>query len=224
MKRPKTPKLTAEEAFRQTAESRLGLEFDYKLIRDRIDVDGIAQRTADRRRALRSRQAPAPVTSHIRRPALAVFLTAFLLVASVGAGGMMVAHLANRPSLPPVDTVGTSSLFEFPPLTETHLPAEDPHFLENDTLTWKGVTYVRTNVLLTAEQVADKLGEVIPADPQAEAVYPERCHDNQAEATVLDEVAPFYMVADCDENLCVAVQTHEGFALYMVPDGQDTPT
>ena len=224
MKCQKTPKPTAEEVFRQAAESRLGLDFDYKLIRDRLDVGGIAQRAVVRRRALRARQAPSPVTPYKRRPALAVFLTAFLLLASVGVGGMMVAHLANRPSPPPVDTAGTTSLFEFPPSAETHFPTEDPHFLENDTLTWKGVTYVRTNVLLTSEQVADKLGEVIPADPQVEAAYPERCHDNKAEATVLDEVAPFYMVDDCDENLCVAVQTHEGFALYMVPGDQNTDT
>lgn len=233
MKRKKTKRTTSEEAFRQAAESRLGLDFDYKQIKDRLDVDEMAHRAAHRtvrRGAIRSAQTPAsgmPMPAY-RRPAVAVFLTAFLLCATIGGGGMMIAHLAQEPAPLPVDTqegqVGTDFSTEYPIFTGTDCPIEDPYFLENDTLTWEGVTYVRTTVLLSAEQVEDKLGEVIPAKPQAGAEHPDRFHDNKAVATALTSVTSFFLVADCDKDLCVAVQIGDGFALYMVPDAKDTHT
>ena len=87
MKRKKTQRPTPEESLRQAAESRLGLDFDYKQIRDRLDVAEIARR-ADRTGTIATRAAIPSVSTLRRRPAVAVVTVALLLCATVGAGGM----------------------------------------------------------------------------------------------------------------------------------------
>lgn len=224
MKRKKTPKITSEEVLRRAAESRLGLDFDYDQIRERVDAEGIV-----RRRAARCRES-LPFRAY-RRPSVAVFLTTFILCATLGAGGMMIAHWAGEPTPPPVDPVGSEDGGE-----STHVvqhpgdetgnsetsSADDPQFHRQDVLTWEGNTYVRTDILLPASQVKEKLGEVVPAGPLSGSEPSDRFQGGKAVATSLDEGTSFYIVSNVDYTRGVAVQIPEGFAFYMIMPAEET--
>ncbi len=212
MKSGKTPKPTPEEAFRQAAESRLGLDFDYKQIQDRLDVAELARRGATRSEPSFAAGMPA----FRRRPAAAVLVTAFLLCATVGAGGMMVAHLAGEPT-PPSVTVPTEE-GTTAPFAATRLPYQEPTLYGDDTLTWGDVTYVRTDVTLPADAVERRLGEVEVTETAPHWALPERAQYHEITATKLAEGTVFYGIEQEDSDLCVVVQTEEGYVLYMVPD------
>ncbi len=213
MKPRKTPKSTPEEAFRQAAESRLGLDFDYKQIQDRLDVAEIVRRGGVRSEPSSAAGMPASR----RRPAVAVLVTAFLLCATVGAGGMMVAHLAGEPTPPPLVTVQTEE-GTTEPFSATHLPYQEPTLHGDDTLTWGDVTYVRTDVILSADAVESRLGEVEATETALHWELAERAQYHEITATKLAEGTVFYGIDEEDSDLCVAVQTEEGYVLYMVPD------
>ena len=227
MKRKKTQRSTPEEALRQAAESRLGLDFDYKQIRDRLDVAEIARR-ADRPGKVSPRAAfpPAerpPVSMPLRRPAVAVVTAALLLCATVGAGGMAVAHLANRPISPPLVT-GQTEEGTTAPFSATYLPDQEPTLRRDDTLTWGDATYVRTDVTLPADAVEHRLGEVGATETALQGNQAERVQYHEITATKLAEGTVFYGIEGEDSGLCIAVQTEEGYVLYMVPDGDGYET
>ena len=222
MKRKKTQRPTPEEALRQAAESRLGLDFDYKQIRDRLDVAEIARR-ADRTGTIAPRAALPPVSMPRRRPAVAVVTVALLLCATVGAGGMAVAHLANRPTPPPLVT-GQTEEETTAPFSATYLPAQEPTLRRDDTLTWGDATYVRTDVTLPADAVERRLGEVGATETALHENQAERVQYHEITATKLAEGTVFYGIEEEDSGLCIAVQTEEGYVLYMVPDGDGQET
>ena len=216
MKRKKTQTPTPEEAFRQAAESRLGLDFDYKQIRDRLDVAEIARR-ADRAGTV-SPRVPMPR----RRPAVAVVTATLLLFATVGASGMIMARLANRPNPPAVTNQIEEETTE--PFSATALPDRQPTLRRDDTLTWGDVTYVRTDVTLPADVVERRLGEVGATETALHGNQAERVQYHEIIATKLAEGTALYGIEEEDSGLCIAVQTEEGYVLYMVPDGDGHET
>lgn len=222
MKRKKTQRPTPEEALRQAAESRLGLDFDYKQIRDRLDVAEIARR-ADRTGTVALPAAIPSVSTLRRRPAVAVVTVALLLCATFGAGGMAVAHLANRPTPPPLVT-GRTEEGTTAPFSATYLPDQEPTLRRDDTLTWGDATYVRTDVTLPADAVERRLGEVGATETALQGNQAERVQYHEITATKLAEGTVFYGIEEEDSGLCIAVQTEEGYVLYMVPDGDGHET
>ena len=224
MKPKKSRKTNPEEAFRHAVEARLDVDFDYQQIQARLDVEEIARVGAARRVqtpdsvALRS---PRPA----RRPAaVAVATTVVILGCMLGVGGGVIAHLAGKPTFPVVestDSHGISGDFEEPDTipqgsTVTDVPQVQITFYPDDTLTWEGVIYTRTNLAVPAHLLTSKLGEVKSdggSDP-----HNRTDHGWISATSVLDTGTSFYGIQNYATETYIAAQTEAGYVLYMVED------
>ncbi|MBQ9152053.1 MAG: hypothetical protein IJX72_07360 [Clostridia bacterium] len=227
MRFKKNRKTTPEEAIRQAVETWMEMNFDYNQIQDRLDIDEIARVGAIRHG--QKTEATAPVMTRVsRRPAVAaVLMTALILGATLGTGGVLIAHFAEQPTPPVVESTGSQGDW-----TSSAEPATTPStevspdgagtivFYPEDTLTWEGVTYVRTDVEVSLSDITGMLGEVEPAQTVEGHDSPDRAQSDFTSASCLEIGSPFFEIEGCQSTLYVAVWTDMGYVLYMVEDAE----
>lgn len=221
MRAKKHNRNTPEETLHQAVESRMDLGFNYTQIQDRLDLEEIA-RVGEIRHQRMTRDHN---LRFVRRPAVATVLATLLILGSVlGAGGVLIARLTDRPN-PPValpentDTVSGESTPSYT-FEETTSPfqMEGVEFTVDDTLIWDGVIYTRTNVMIPPNHIGDELGMV--EDGSVGMDDPDRTQHPFASASLLEDGSVFHRIQACREDRYLAVLTSEGYILYMVRDAQ----
>lgn len=221
MRSKKHVRNTPEEALRQAVESRMELEFDYKQIQDRLDLEEIARvgeirhQNVTKDHSLRS----------VRRPAVATVLATLLILGGVlGAGGVLIARLTDQPNPPVVPPENTETVSGNSTPSHTSEEATSPlqtgeiEFTVDDTLIWDGVIYTRTNVMIPSNRVGDELG--IVEDGSVGLDDPDRTQSPFASASLLEVGSVFHRIQAHREDRYLAVLTSEGYILYMVRDAQ----
>lgn len=221
MRAKKHDRNTPEDALRQAVESRMDLGFDYTQIQDRLDPEEIARVGEIRHQSRMKEHGPRSV----RRPAVATVLaTLLILVGVMGAGGVLIARLTDRPNppvVPPENTEpisGESAPSHTSEETTSPLQGWEIEFAVDDTLIWDGVIYTRTNVMIPSNRVGDELG--IVEDGSVGQGDPDRTQHPFASASLLAAGSAFHRIQTYREDRYLAVLTTEGYILYMVRDVQ----